>query len=342
MPNSFAELSRWLPGWLGGQRSRADHATAIYLSGSGVALATGTMKDDRVCYAMRSDPLRSLAESRGKLQSQFETLDVHQLGAHIVLAPELYSLSLMERPAVADEEVLDAVRWQMQENVDFPMEQASLDYFPLPQAASRGRDMVFVAAVRTDVLKSIIDDVYDVGLEAASVDISELALRNVVFEMFPGMDQSIVLLRATSNSAMINISRGEEIFLSRRMMGLPGHFSAKDWEEYKDRFLLQVQRSMDYYESSMGQAACSAVLVATTHGWQQHLVEYLAEMLPIPIRTLTEDLAQDHDLCLYNPEPVDVDWGDLSLDQSNAIAAALPAMGGLLRGLDAIERLAAA
>ena len=128
--------------------------------------------------------------------------------------------------------------------------------------------------------------------------------------------------------------------MSRR---LPLEFDESVWDGFKERLLLQVQRSIDYYESAMSQPPCNGCLVATTHGWQDHVCEYLGEMLPVPIRPIRSELRTLYDICLHNPEPKHVDWDDMPAAERNAVAAALPALGGLLRRIrdDASGREAA-
>ena len=82
----------------------------------------------------------------------------------------------------------------------------------------------------------------------------------------------------------------------------------------------------------MNQPHCNMLVVACTGGWSQRVTEYLAEMLPIPIRTIGEMLENEFELTLYNPEAELVDWTSLNADQVNAIAAGMPALGGVLRG----------
>ena len=213
------------------------------------------------------------------------------------------------------------------------MEQASLDIFDLPAAASRDRDMVFVAVARKEFLSRQVEHLREAGLYANTIGITELSLRNLIATLHPEPDQSIGLLRMTSNSGLINVSRAAELFLSRRITGVPGDFGEAAWEAFKEQLLLQVQRSVDYYESAMGQPPCTALLVATTHSWQARVCEFLNEMLPVPIRGLTEALADRFSVVLHNPEPVRVDWDNVCTTEANALTAALPALGGLLRGL---------
>ena len=139
------------------------------------------------------------------------------------------------------------------------------------------------------------------------------------------------MLRLTANSGMISISRGDELYLSRRVSGVPKVFAEDSWEDFRERMVLQVQRSIDYYESAMNQPHCNVLMAACTHGWAARVCEHLSEMLAIPIREVSDLIKDEVQLTLHNPEQVLIDWDALTEDQANAIAAGLPAIGGVLR-----------
>lgn len=311
---------------------------ALYVSGTVVATARGEHDAvdgtiDGMC--LRADPVQQLTDLRGTLSAQVRELGLTRSPArkyvNLVLAPEMYNLSLVDRPDVADDEVTEAVRWLIQDQVDYPMESASLDVFDLPRSASRERPMVFAVAVQTELLRGLIREINAAGLELASVDASELTLRNLIWRCYPHADQNIAMLRLTANSGLVNISRADELYLARRISGVPAEFSEARWEDFRERLLLQVQRSIDYYESAMNQPQCNMLVVACTDDWTPLVSQYLAEMLPFPVRTVAEVLAGEIQLALHNPQAQEVDWGTLSDAQSNAIAAGLPALGGLFR-----------
>ncbi len=341
MAQGSAWLRRLRAFALGGGKGRSvplPHATeqlAVYVSGTVVALAHGNFAGDAK-IAMRADPLEQLTELKARLQTQIESLDpprsASARGCNLVLAPEMYNLSLVDRPDVADEELTEAVRWLIQDQVDYPMEEAALDVFELPRSASRERPMVFAVSMQRDFLSSLVREVNAAGLSVTNVDVSELAVRNLIWRQFPQPDQSIAALRLTANSGLISISRGDELYLARRLSGVPEQFAEPTWESFRERLLLQVQRSIDYYESAMNQPHCNMLVVACTGGWSQRVTEYLADMLPIPIRTISEMLEDEFALTLHNPDPQLVDWAKLDDDQVNAIAAGMPALGGVLRG----------
>ncbi len=312
----------------------------MYLSGSSVATVCGgqSITDEngqRYSIEMRADPVDNADGYINAIALQKSSLKLKHEQCHVILAPEFYSLSLVDRPPVATADLKDAVRWAVQENIDYPMELAELDIFDLPRSASRysNRDLLFVAVVRKELVSRLLGYLHSNGLKAASVGISELSFRNTIATLFPEADRSIGLVRLTSNSGLINISRSAELFLSRRITGIPGTFSEDAWPVFKDQLLLQVQRSIDYYESAMSQPPCDAIVVATTHSWQERVCEYLDEMLPVPIRSFSQVLGQQFDLTLHNPEPITINWENFNDDHSNALSAALPAIGGLLRGL---------
>jgi len=344
MNSVVSPTSGWLTGlkrrWVAKQNRAGRTATAIYLSGSAAATVRGVRasEDDpeaRIAIEMRADPVDSVDNYAAAIADQKASLGLRNEACHIILAPEFYSLTLVDRPPVAAADLKDAVRWAVQENIDYPMELAELDMFDLPSSASRdsNRDLLFVTVVRKDLIARLMGYIHDNGLQGSTVGISELSFRNTIATLFPEADRSIGLVRLTANSGLINISRSAELFLSRRITGIPGQFSEEAWPDFRDQLLLQVQRSIDYYESAMSQPPCDAIVVATTHNWEENVCTYLDEMLPVPIRSFTEVLGQRFDLTLHNPEPIDIDWENITQDHSNAISAALPAIGGVLRGL---------
>lgn len=325
-------LSRWLSGWWK-WRAQSARPAAAYLSPRSVGLAFGTRQGERIRVEARVEALAQPADAGPVLAEQVRALGLEGVPCNLVLAPELYTVSLVERPPVPDDELRDAVRWRLQDTLEFTPDQAVIDVFPLPESASRERRMVFVVALHQESLKRLLERVHGAGLSVHCVDVSELALRNLAFALYPEPDRSVGLLRLTAGSGVINITRGEELFLSRRISGIPPELSEAAWNEFNDRLLLQVQRSIDYFESAMSQPPCNALLVATSEGWQTQVCEYLNEMLPLSVRPVCAELGALFDLRLHDPQPCEVDWAHMAVAQHDALTAALPVLGGVMRGL---------
>ncbi len=245
---------------------------------------------------------------------------------------------LIERPNVPAAEQRDAVRWRIQEFLDFPAADAVIDVFPFPEAATRGRTpMVFVVATPRVRLEAALRIAGEAGLSPICVDITELTLRNLVHRVYPSAEHSIALLRVSPGSGIVNITRGDELFLSRRISAVPRELDDAAWDLFKDPLLLQVQRSIDYYESALSQPPADCLLVASTHGWQQRIVTHLESMLPLPVRSLGGVLTDALAIDLHDPRPRRLSAETLTDAQDAAIAAALPALGAALRAMSHMD-----
>lgn len=318
------------------QRSRA----GLYISSTAVAVATAVGDGERHlrCRGVRLDGDTSPALAAREIGQE---LGVTGAECVLVVAPHNYQVMLVERPDVAAEEVKDAVRWQIQEYLDFPAEQAVIDVFGFPESAARGRaPMVFVVAMARAPLIKALHYATDAGFSPTSIDVAELALRNLAWSVYPSPEHAVGLLRLTASTGLINITRGDELFLSRRISGVPAGLDSGSWEAFKDGLLLQVQRSIDYYESALSQPPANGLLVATTHGHASNVVSHLEEMLPLPVRRLSEVLTAELDIELLDPEPVMLSPEGISEEQDQALAAVLPAIGGFLRRRIELEQAA--
>jgi MSHA biogenesis protein MshI len=277
------------------------------------------------------------ADRAGALKGLVRRLGAQKARCVVVPAPETYQLMLIERPSVAAMELRDAVRWRIQEYLDFPATDAILDVFPFPDTATRGRpSMVFVVASARARVEQAVRDVVAAGLTPVCVDITELSLRNLAHRIYPSAEHAIALVRITPSSGVVNVTRGDELFLSRRVSSVPRELDDDAWDAFKDGLLLQVQRSIDYYESALSQPPADCLLVAATHGWQARIVEHLGAMLALPVRpvgaVLTEALTIELDA---SDKALTSDALDVA--QEDSLASVLPALGAALRAASFLE-----
>ncbi len=316
-------------------RRRATPEVGLYLSSGTVAVASCPPPSHwgggpvLQCQARR---LGADDEPQAVLAALVDGMGLTGARCNLVLAPEFYSLQLVEDPGVAPAELRDALRWRIQDVLDFPAEEAVLDAFALPASAQRGRKaMQFVAALPRRRLQQLVALAQAAGLEPESVDIAELAARNLAYLCYPSPEQGIALLRMGGGGGLLNITRGDELFLSRRIADLPAVLDESNWGRVADSLLLQVQRSIDYYESALNQPPAKGLLLSNAGLMQQPVIEHLGSMLALPVRTLSSVLTNELQLELLNPTPIRLQADALELAQEAALAAASPALGGLLR-----------
>ena len=192
-----------------------------------------------------------------------------------------YSLLLTEAPDVPADELRAALRWRIKDLIDFHINDATLDVFDLPgeKVTGRARAMYAVAA-RSSAIQRRVDLLTGAGINLDVIDIPELAQRNLA-ALLPEDAQGLVLLSFTPAGGLLTITKQGELYLSRAMdTGLDALTGDDDVAGYFDRIVLEVQRSLDYYDSHFRQAPVSNVALAPLErpiaGFAEHLKSNLS------------------------------------------------------------------
>lgn len=210
-----------------------------------------------------------------------------------VMARGSYSLVQVEVPAVPEEEQVDAVRWQIKDLLDFPAEEAVIEMLPAP-AASSG-NMAFTVAAAQKKVRYVVDAVTEAGLDLKAIDIPELVLRNVLM-CTDEQERGVALLTLWEDSGLITIVRDGELCMARRInlgveklvsAGENGHVDGVELtaaqQEVLDAIVLEIQRSLDYYESGVSRQPVARVYVAPLVVPVSGLLDYLAAYLAPPV-----------------------------------------------------------
>jgi MSHA biogenesis protein MshI len=198
-----------------------------------------------------------------------------------------YNLHLVEAPEVEDSELRAAVRWKIKDLLDMKVEDAAIDVFPVPEDAYRGRKMVYVVAALKSKIQSVVNMVTASGLELAVIDIPELVMRNLS-SRFIEDDHGVAFMDLRRNGSTMNITRGGELYLSRRINTQldPDVMQSVEWDSLKDRLVLEIQRSLDYYESQMGQNQINRIVIVQRQHDSTAMVETLNGLLSAEVSVL--------------------------------------------------------
>lgn len=225
-----------------------------------------------------------------KIAAQF---DVRNAELATMLVGGEYQLLQTDAPDIADrEELREALRWKVKDMVDFPVDQARLDYFDVQQdggPAVRGRQ-VFVVIAKAATLRPKVEMFQDARLALSVIDIPEMGLRNVA-QLFEQASRGLVLLNFTALGGMLLFSFSGEICAVRRIeVTLPQLETAESrLSELFDRIALEVQRSIDNFERQF-KSITLARLVTPDLASVPGLIDYLRGYLSIKVDPL--DLAE--------------------------------------------------
>jgi len=180
---------------------------------------------------------------------------------------ERYDLQLVDAPPVAPEELTDALSFRIDELVGAPAADKVLQAFPLPGDAYRGRmSMAFAAITDRAYLQEIVEFCRDSNLQLEQIIINELAVLNLLASIEP--EDSVAVVRLEGNSGVIYLYRDGALYFTRQIslgtddLGLSslnveeGGLSMQPNSRI-DVLALELQRSMDYFESQLGLGAVS-------------------------------------------------------------------------------------
>jgi len=270
--------------------------------------------------AARAATLRRLAREH---QLQRTTL-------RVVLCPGQYDLLQTEAPPVADDELARALRWSIRELLDYPADDALIETFELPRHSVPGQPrLLSVVAARKAQITALLGELADAGLEPASIDIAELALRNLATacagrsggeaELAPAIASLFLLPQQTC----VEITR-QRLLLFTRQIAVAGepllHAAAGDAGRKQSRceaICLELQRSLDHFERHSGLGGVRRLQLFHGAGDSRTLAARASEQLNIEV--------QRADLAELLP-------GAKALDPA-LLGACLPAIGGALRDL---------
>jgi MSHA biogenesis protein MshI len=169
--------------------------------------------------------------------SHAASMDLKRTPVSAVLAEDAYQLQLVEMPNVPADELLAAVRWRLKDLIDFPVEEAVVELLEMPRHANPGNAPIAYAVVtrRSEVLQQI-ELMKRADLQMDVIDIPELCIRNIAV-LLPQDADGVAFLHFTENCGYLTITRKGILHMTRRL------------ETGRRDISLEVQRSLDYYES---------------------------------------------------------------------------------------------
>jgi MSHA biogenesis protein MshI len=181
-----------------------------------------------------------------------------QFGAaqlEIVLANQFYQLVTADKPNVADDELTQALLWSVKDMVSEPVTNIHLDYFE--SKAVIGKVNVVVAP--KNLLSQLAKACDDNAMTIKGISIEELAFSNL-----PLNDAlaHLVVNHLPDKELLLTVLKDGELLMQRRVRGFTKLHLAQS-EEIKmgiaDNLSLEIQRSMDYFESQLRQAPVAAI-----------------------------------------------------------------------------------
>ena len=225
------------------------------------------------------------------------------------------NLVMLEKPEVANNELRQAVRWRIKDSLSFDVNSAIVDVFEIPGQKERGRTpLVYVTAAEKNFLKQRINLLEEQHLEVESIDIAELVMRNIA-ALLPEDQQGVALLKLDATKGLMTLTQDASLYLARNIdVGYSSLSSGQsllgespneadglafeesmppDQQRTLDAIVLEVQRSLDYYESHFAKPAINSLVIAPLPYEIPGMIKYLASALGLQVRLLDMNAVLD-------------------------------------------------
>jgi len=216
-----------------------------------------------------------------------------------------YKILSIEAPDVPPVELRAAIRWQIKDLIDFHIDDAVIDVFDAPASGASGKknDLYVVVSKQSTVLERV-DQLQAANANLITIDVPELVLRNIT-ERFPEDDAGVAFVYLTAERGLVLVTRQKTLYFARTLdIGYDylrqGISEGDDSSGLSlentifDRLVLEVQRSLDYYDRYFSQPSVAGLVLAPTEYPITGLDTYLNQSLGLNVRTL--DLAEIIDM----------------------------------------------
>ncbi len=212
-----------------------------------------------------------------------------------------YSMLVVEAPEVPEEELAAAIRWRIKDLIDFNIEEAAVDFFEVPNQKAVGRRMLNADVGRSEAVQSRINLLKQAGLALQVVDIPEMAMRNIAV-LLPEDVAGMGLLYLGRREGLITITRQETLYLSRRIdigyESFEAEVAAGETamiERRMDSIVVEIQRSMDFYDSNFSQPPLANIVIAPLGTPIPGIESYIQNQLGIHCRLMDLNSIIDSD-----------------------------------------------
>ncbi len=291
----------------------------FHRDGISLALASRNRQNEIVLEHLEYRSISDTESIPGEIRRMVSELGLKGVPTVFVMDHMHYSLLQVEVPEVSSEELKNAVRWRIKDLIDFHIDDAVIDLIMLPQSKRAGSPkLMYVVAARSTYVQDTVQHLESSGLPIKAIDVAELALRNMTFAD-ADENRAEAMLYLSRNLSLIEVCDNGCLFLSRHINLDTSRLNAEQDEgrtELMDMLSLEVQRSMDYFESQFAYGAASKLhMVAENQATVDEFIQVADSYLTVPVKRLSA-LEKIKGIDAYDQE---------------LVASCLPTIGGAIR-----------
>ena len=214
---------------------------------------------------------------------------------HLLLATAQYQILQLDAPAVPRAEWVAATRWRLKDFIDYDPAEAQLDCVAIPAEDGTPSNRILTVVARQDTVRQLMVDHLRAKLPLSSIDVPEMALRNLLLLTGDGPAQALMHL-GRGDCWIVLLWSGELAATRRIDIGLQTLANADGEDRYAlvERLALEFQRTSDAFARAYTQGELRTLWVSAG-ARSVELAGELGAMLSTSVRgyTLADHLDVD-------------------------------------------------
>lgn len=196
----------------------------------------------------------------------------------LILSPERYQLLQLDKPALPAAEMLQALPWQIRDLVNIPLDDLVLDYMDLQEHSAQQQPRIQLVASSRSFLGPLCKALQQQQrVEIQSIQPEEWLARNLLSSQSAAV---LLLSQQPGQDLAIQIVRDGVLYVSRKLRGFHrlDQYSLSELQHgLLDNLLLEVQRSLDYFEGQLRQPPVKEILLLLATPEQAGIVQYFGQ-----------------------------------------------------------------
>ena len=194
----------------------------------------------------------------------------------------------VEKPEVDAAELIPAVTWKIKDLINYDVNNAVVDCYPMPTSSKNNQAQLSVVAAREAVIGSYVESIKSCAMELVALDIHELVRSNLQL-VKNSAERTMALLTLDDRSGSLGIYHDTDLYVSRDFtIGIDQlELASGEDESVFDSLSLELQRSLDYFESYYGMGTVTDLRIYPQLPAVEKMAMYLQNLTNFDIEFVT-------------------------------------------------------
>lgn len=262
------------------------HSVGIEFDSNTLEIVVFKKLDGKLTWVQRSSI--PTADWQNSLADFVDQNDLDNTPASVSFSIHSYQLLQVDRPQVPNEELDMAIQWSVQELLS-SQDEMVMDYFDMP-AQTTGANKVNVVALKKDDIYSVSKGVIEAGLTLKSISVEELSY----CDLLPlSSNATLMLVQKAANLIALNIVKDGKLYFNRSIRGFEKLYTFTEIELQMgviESLTVEVQRSMDFFESQLKQGAVKKIVISLDSEHQHVICELISKSMLIDVDLLSPSI----------------------------------------------------